>query len=108
VDFDGFGEGLELYLDSPGIAIWYVDKSVVSSSKRFYNNDINDNENEYGVMLIEANDTHNLYSSNFSYQKTYDHYFYKGGDDKYTAANGMQIEVLDKPGDEMQVRITLP
>ncbi|MBN2879956.1 MAG: M6 family metalloprotease domain-containing protein [Clostridia bacterium] len=108
VDFDGFGEGLEMYLDSPGIAIWYVNKSVVSSSKRFYNNDINDNENEYGVMLIEANGTHNLYSANFNYQKTYDHYFYKGGDDEYTSASGINIEILDKPGDEMQVKITLP
>ena len=107
VDFNGFGQGLDDPLKSPGIAIWYVNKTVVNNQRRFYQNDVNDNENKYGVMLMEAHETEMLAKSDFDYQRVYDHYYYLGGDSEFTTDEGIQFEILDTPGDVMKVKIIL-
>ena len=108
VDFDGFGKGLRSFLRSPGVAIWFVNESVVTSEVRMSANTINDNEKKYGVQLIEAHETHQLMSGNFNYSKLYDHYHYLNGDDFFETDEGIIIEILDNPQDAMRVQITFP
>ena len=108
VDYEGFGKGLQGFLKSPGVAIWYVNKAVVTSPIRMAANTINDNEKKYGVKLLEANDTEELSSGEFDYLKVYDHYYYLTGDNLYEADNGLKIEILDYPDDEMRVKVTFP
>ena len=108
VDYQGFGKGLDMYLKRPGIAIWYVNSSIASNQSRFDDNTVNTNEKKYGVTLIEANDTKDMLDKDFDYQGVYDHYHYLKGDNAFTSASGIIIEILDNPGDEMRVKITLP
>lgn len=108
VDFKGFGMGLIEYLKSPGVAIWYVDKSVMNSPYRFSMNNVNDNEDRYGYMLIEANDTNHMSQASMNYNRKYDHYHYLSGDNIFATDSGITIEILDDPSEEMRVKITIP
>lgn len=108
VDFEGFGEGLDEYLKSPGIAIWYVDKSTINSPYRFSMNDVNDDEDEYGYTLMEAHDTRHMFQESMDYGREYDHYHYLSGDNLFESDSGISVEILDDAATEMRVKIVLP
>ena len=107
VDFAGYGQGLSLYVEEPGIAIWYIDENIVNSLTATYSFAMNDDEFRPGVRLVEPNGGRDLLSGNFDYMKVYDHYFRLSGDNKYVGTQGVIINILDDPGEVMRVEVTI-
>ena len=107
VDFEGYGQGLSLYVEEPGIAIWYIDNNVLNSLYATYNFAVNDDEFRPGVRLVEPNGGRDLLQGNFDRMKVYDHYFRLSGDNHYTGAYGVIIDILDDPGEVMRIQVTV-
>ena len=107
VDFEGYGQGLGLYVKEPGIAIWYIDNEVMNSRYATHMLAVNDDEFRPGVRLVEPNGKSDLLHDEFDYHQVYDHYFRLSGDSRYTGAHGVIIDVLDDPGEVMRIQIKI-
>ena len=105
IDFNGYGAGIKEYMDHSGIAIWYIDESVMTEDN-IWDNEINNDDNNRGVVLIEAEDKDDLYEESLDYDSPeYDHYFAKGYVDEYVTEEGTIIKINDEPGKVMNVTI---
>ncbi len=106
VDFNGYGEGISEYMDHGGIAIWYINDSVVTEDNIF-NNDINNDDDNRGVILMEAAGNKDLFEESLNYDNpNYNHYFAGNDIDEFTTENGTVIKILDAPADAMEIEIT--
>jgi hypothetical protein len=106
VTFDGYGIGLDEYIESEGLAIWEVNPASLTEEK-FYYNEVNADDNNYGVRLIEAENKDSLLDSDFDYYRTdYEHYFSLDGINEIELDNGMHIEVINQTNDEITIKIT--
>lgn len=84
--FTGYNEGLKDFVKSGGIIIWHIDESIINEYES--DNKVNDDENNKGVDIEEANEGELGYSQldkniDYSYDEIYDHYFYQGGNDEF-------------------------
>ena len=106
VDFNKYGAGIIEYMNHSGIAIWYIDDSVMTEENIWYNEVMNDDRHR-GITLIEATGNDDLMEESLDYDNPdYDHYFAKGYVDEYVTDNGTVIHVLSEPGTEMKIEIT--
>ncbi|MEX1308472.1 MAG: M6 family metalloprotease domain-containing protein, partial [Eubacteriales bacterium] len=107
VDFEGYGQGLSLYVEEPGVAIWYIDENVLDSLYATARFAVNDDELIPGVRLVEPNGGRDMLSGDFDYMRVYDHYFRLSGDNKYVGSHGVIFNILDDPGEVMRVEVTI-
>ena len=106
VDFEGFGGGLKDFMEEPGIAVWYID-SEKTTRENMQRNTVNNDEEQRGVSLIEANGTRDLYEEFFDYYRTdYNHYFSSSNGGTFVTEGGATITFLSEPGEIMTVNIT--
>ena len=106
VDFSGYGEGLNKYIQLPGIAVWRIDESR-TTEVIISNNAVNDEDDRQGVMLIEAGGTNDLEKEEFDYSRDdYNHYFSINNGGKYITDGGTVITFLSEPGEVMTVDIS--
>jgi len=80
---------------------------VMNSLYATYRFAVNDDEFRPGVRLVEPNNKSDLLHGNFDYQQVYDHYFRLSGDNKYSGAHGVIIDILDDPGEVMRIQIKI-
>lgn len=105
VDFAGYGAGLDVFMELPGIAVWRIDESKTTEDIIFENT-VNDDEDQMGIALIEAGGTQDMYSEDFDYFKDdYNHYFSESNGESFTTDGGTVITFLTEPGDVMTVEI---
>lgn len=112
---EGFGEAWTYYMEQGGIAIWRINEEVIENS--LFENTVNDNENNYGVSLMEASGYDDLKQEILDYSYWYNHYYAKGYIDTFSPTTypssdlhdgtptGITITVLDKSEDEMTITI---
>jgi len=67
------GIGTDSYLKANGLLIWHIDERLTSTFP-FYN-EVNTNENFYGVRLLEAGGSNDLSTANSSIYSSEDHVF---------------------------------
>ena len=67
------GVGTDSYLKADGLLIWHIDERLTSTFPSY--NEVNINENFYGVRLLEAGGTDDLSTSNSSIYSSEDHVF---------------------------------
>ncbi len=88
VDFKRYGAGISEYMDHGGIAIWYINDSVVTEDS-IYNNDINNDDRNRGVILMEAEGNRDLFEESLDYDNPdYNHYFASNDIDEFETENG--------------------
>ncbi len=107
VTFDGYGAGLASHTSYDGMAVWQVNTNVINNTNMYYN-EINNDEDQYGVMLIEANGDNDLLNPEFDYWYTlYNHYFNVDKTSEIELPNGDYIEIITQTDEYLEIEFIL-
>lgn len=102
--FKGYGKGLDELILNEGLVILEVDPSSLTSEKMYYN-EVNIDENNYGVKLIEAQGEDTLLAFDFDYLRDdYNHYFSLNGINEVTLDNGDFIKIIDQTNSYIEIQ----